>query len=117
MNRLLRPRPSRASSPGTLRRRVDSVFPRELPRFSAPRLRGEQRRLGHYLDLSIAGVVALAVLPLMIAICLCIKLDSAGPVIYPRQRMARGGRPFNCLKFRSMYQDADDRLKGLLDAD
>ncbi|MEA2177904.1 MAG: hypothetical protein QOG77_1201, partial [Solirubrobacteraceae bacterium] len=35
-------------------------------------------------------------------IALAIKIDSRGPVFYRHERVGRGGRPFELLKFRSM---------------
>jgi exopolysaccharide biosynthesis polyprenyl glycosylphosphotransferase len=54
------------------------------------------------LDIVVAGVLLLAVLPLMIVIAVAIKLDSRGPVFFTQVRVGRGGRHFRLLKFRSM---------------
>lgn len=40
-----------------------------------------------------------------------ILLTSEGPVFYREQRIGRYGKPFQILKFRSMYQDAAQRAK------
>ena len=47
-------------------------------------------------------------------IMVAIKLDSPGPVFFGQKRVRENGRLFTCLKFRSMYQDADERKKELL---
>jgi len=47
-------------------------------------------------------------------IALAIKLDSPGPLFFGQQRVRENGRTFTCWKFRSMYQDADERKKYLL---
>ncbi len=44
-----------------------------------------------------------------------IKLDSPGPVIFSQKRIGRNGRIFNLYKFRSMYQDAEQRKPELMD--
>jgi exopolysaccharide biosynthesis polyprenyl glycosylphosphotransferase len=54
------------------------------------------------LDIVVAGILLLAVLPLMLVIALAIKLDSRGPVFFTQVRVGRGGRRFRLLKFRSM---------------
>ncbi len=64
---------------------------------------------------SLAVLVLLS--PLYLAIALCIKLDSPGPVLFRHRRIMATGRPFQCLKFRTMAMDAEKRLQELLAAD
>ncbi len=52
--------------------------------------------------------------PLFLLIALLIFVTSPGKVIYSHERIGRGGKPFRCYKFRSMYLDANQRLKELL---
>ncbi len=56
-------------------------------------------------------------LPIWLTIPLLIRLTSKGKAIYAAERMGQGGRKIYCYKFRSMYSDADVRLKSLLDND
>jgi lipopolysaccharide/colanic/teichoic acid biosynthesis glycosyltransferase len=44
---------------------------------------------------------------------LAVRLSSRGPVIYRSMRPGIGGTPFACLKFRTMYRDADQRQADL----
>jgi len=53
-----------------------------------------------------AGLVALS--PLIVVICVAIRLDSPGPILYGQRRTARLGRIFRLQKFRSMADDAED---------
>jgi exopolysaccharide production protein ExoY len=48
-----------------------------------------------------------------LVIALLIKLDG-GPAFYWQRRIGLGGQSFNCLKFRSMVLDADERLQDVL---
>ncbi len=64
---------------------------------------------------SLALIVLLS--PLFITIALAIFLTSPGPIIYGHKRIGRGGVIFKCLKFRTMYIDADVKLKSLLESD
>lgn len=50
----------------------------------------------------------------MLIIALLIRLDSKGPSIFSQERIGRHGRVFRCLKFRSMYPGADEKLKAIL---
>jgi lipopolysaccharide/colanic/teichoic acid biosynthesis glycosyltransferase len=42
-----------------------------------------------------------------------VRLSSRGPVVYRSMRPGIGGVPFACLKFRTMYRDADQRQADL----
>lgn len=53
-------------------------------------------------------------LPLFFLIGIAVKLSSPGPIFYRHERIGRGGKPFSCYKFRTMYKDADQRLHELL---
>ena len=54
-----------------------------------------------------AGLVLLA--PFLITVALAIKIGSPGPVFFRQRRVGRGGRAFDMLKFRTMYEGADRR--------
>lgn len=45
--------------------------------------------------------------PLMLLVSLAIKLESKGPVLYGQTRVGMNGVPFEILKFRSMFMDAE----------
>ncbi len=60
-----------------------------------------------------ATLFVLCLSPMLLAIAAAIKLTSRGPVIYRSQRPGIGGQPFACLKFRTMYRDADQRQADL----
>ncbi len=74
-----------------------------------------QYRLKRLIDYTISLLTLLLIAPLFIAIVICIKLDSPGPVFYRHRRLGRNMIPFNLLKFRTMYQDAEQKLKQILD--
>jgi lipopolysaccharide/colanic/teichoic acid biosynthesis glycosyltransferase len=67
------------------------------------------RVLKRALDLAIAGPALLLLSPLMLAITVALKLESRGPVFFRQERVGRGNRIFEVLKFRSMRVDASDR--------
>lgn len=94
-----------------------------LPYRSPLRLfRSGQARVRHLpikriFDLLFSGSVLLLGAPIFTAIALVIRLSSPGPIIYGHKRVGRGGRPFRCYKFRSMYPDAASRLRKILASD
>ncbi len=63
---------------------------------------------------TIAVIALIILLPLMALIALLVKLESRGPVFFADRREAKGGRNFNCLKFRTMVRGADAMQRDLL---
>ena len=61
----------------------------------------------------IVGCIVTAVLYLFIAPCIYIK--SPGPIFFSQIRVGRNGKPFKIYKFRSMYLDAEERKKELME--
>jgi len=55
--------------------------------------------------------------PLFFCLAMLVKLSSPGPIFYKSRRMGRGGKVIHCIKFRSMYGDAEERLHTLLSED
>lgn len=56
----------------------------------------------------VASLCALCVFAIpMLIIALVIKVDSKGPVFYCQERLGLNGKPFQCIKFRSMRLDAE----------
>jgi exopolysaccharide biosynthesis polyprenyl glycosylphosphotransferase len=70
-------------------------------------------------DVVVSSLLLLVLSPLLIACALAIRFTSRGPVFYRSIRPGIGMLPFACLKFRTMYHDADRRqadLEGLNEA-
>ena len=53
--------------------------------------------------------------PIFILIGILVRLSSPGPVFYIQKRVGRNYKEFGCIKFRTMYEDADELLPSLLD--
>jgi exopolysaccharide production protein ExoY len=53
-------------------------------------------------DLTIASVGVLILLPVLALLSICIKLSDGGPILFGHTRIGFGQRPFVCWKFRSM---------------
>ena len=60
-------------------------------------------------DVLMAAVGLLLLSPLFALVALAIRCDSRGPVFFRQERMGRGYRPFQILKFRTMVEDAPSR--------
>lgn len=61
---------------------------------------------------SLVGMILLGII--MVFVAPAIKLDSPGPVFFGQTRVGKNGRKFTFYKFRSMYQDAEERKKALM---
>ena len=61
-------------------------------------------------DVAVAVVLIIISAPLLIVIAIGIKLTSSGPVFFTQERVGKDGKPFTLLKFRTMHQDADNRI-------
>lgn len=59
------------------------------------------------LDIVISLGLLLATAPLLALVCLLIRLDSRGPILYRQERVGLHGKTFTLLKFRSMVVDAE----------
>lgn len=66
------------------------------------------------LDILLASLAILVLLPVFLLIALAIKLESKGPVFYNSFRAGRGFRIFRFFKFRTMEIDADKKLAKLV---
>jgi exopolysaccharide biosynthesis polyprenyl glycosylphosphotransferase len=77
-------------------------------------LNSAQRFITRFVDVFISILVLVIGSPLWLLIAALVKVSSPGPIIYRQERIGFKGRPFITYKFRSMYQDADQRLALLL---
>ncbi len=62
----------------------------------------------------VGATILLALLsPLLLAIVIAVRLSSRGPIVFRSIRRGIGQRPFQCLKFRTMYTDAEEHQADL----
>lgn len=60
-----------------------------------------------FFDLVVSSFALLLLSPVFLFFGIWIKIDSKGPVFYRQERIGQFGRPFNIIKFRTMYADAE----------
>lgn len=58
-------------------------------------------------DFILALIGLILTFPLLLLVCIAIKLDSPGPVFYFQERVGLNGKHFKIIKFRSMKLDAE----------
>ncbi|MGB0840482.1 MAG: sugar transferase [Chitinophagales bacterium] len=66
-----------------------------------------QKNTKRLLDMTASGVVLLLLLPIFAYIALRVKWSSKGSIFYLQERIGKDGKPFNIIKFRSMFVDAE----------
>ena len=91
----------------TLRARLEELDGIPLINVNDVPLSGFNSAIKRVIDIGCSSA-ALAILsgPMTI-IAAAIRLSSDGPILYRQERMGLDGQPFELLKFRSMYQDAE----------
>ena len=64
-------------------------------------------------DIAFASLALIVLSPIMIITALAIKIENPGPVLFKSKRIGTNYKVFDFLKFRSMYVNAEKRLKEL----
>jgi lipopolysaccharide/colanic/teichoic acid biosynthesis glycosyltransferase len=62
------------------------------------------------LDLLLAALGLIVCLPVLLAVCIAIRLERGGPAIFRQQRLGLGKRAFTVHKFRTMRLQADPHV-------
>jgi exopolysaccharide biosynthesis polyprenyl glycosylphosphotransferase len=66
-----------------------------------------------FLDRSFSFIVSILLIPFYIFMGLFIKINSKGPVFFKQERVGFDGKPFEILKFRTMYANAEEMKESL----
>ena len=91
---------------------VDTLFVGDEPTADAPLahpLPAGGRVLKRAIDIVLALVGLLLVLPVLVAAMVAIRLDTPGPALFKQTRVGRNGRRFRLYKLRTMNHGNDDR--------
>jgi len=88
---------------------------RQRSRRDLPKLDSQPSSVGavpkRLFDILIATSSLLLLSPVVFLIALGVKLTSPGPVLFNHARVGLGRKPFGCLKFRTMVEDAEQWLR------
>jgi lipopolysaccharide/colanic/teichoic acid biosynthesis glycosyltransferase len=61
--------------------------------------------LKRLMDIILSSVFLFLSMPLLLLVCLFIKIDSPGPILFKQWRAGKGGKRFLFYKFRSMFKN------------
>lgn len=86
---------------------VEDINPSWLVQSSGFLITPMVRIMKRIIDIILAGLLLVIILPFFIPVALIIKLTSPGPVFYFQERVGTHGRRFTIYKFRSMTADAE----------
>jgi exopolysaccharide production protein ExoY len=78
------------------------------------KVRAANGRLKRAFDFAVAALTLVFLAPALLTIAVLIKLTDPGPVLYRHTRVGRQGERFECLKFRTMATDSEERLARIL---
>ena len=90
------------------------IFPKDLAvhfkPFASTVSSALYRSVKRGLDIVLSATAILALAPVMLLICILIKLDSRGPAFYTHNRIGKNGCRLPLYKFRSMYVGAESMI-------
>ncbi len=95
--------------------RAEFVPGQSVPLFELgpPVFEGIDFALKRTFDLVGAALLLIVLSPLLLAIVIAVRLTSRGPIVFHSIRRGIGQKPFECLKFRTMHSDAEQRQADL----
>ena len=98
VKRGFQPLASRSQQRGLSRHRLDGDFAKRL------------------FDVMFSLSVLILFLPLYLLLVILIAISSPGPIFYVQERVGRNYKPFGCIKFRTMVENADEILVDMMTA-
>lgn len=111
---MLRPNGQPTVTPVLATQHMLEPFTDTLSEVSRHRAAGLERRLGlatkRGIDIAVAGTAIFLLLPLLLLVAAAVWLGDWKSPIFRHTRLGRDGRPFGCLKFRTMVVDSERAL-------
>ena len=91
--------------------KIDDI-PVFRPRYLGPT--AEQQILKRFLDIFIATIATVALIPIFVLIAIAIRVDSPGPIFFTQRRVGQDEKEFSIFKFRTMCVDAEKQTGPVL---
>lgn len=67
-------------------------------------------KINRAIDVLLSATLLVLLLPFLLVVSLTIFLLDPGPVFFKHRRIGRNGQTFDCIKFRTMFVGAEERL-------
>jgi lipopolysaccharide/colanic/teichoic acid biosynthesis glycosyltransferase len=96
VKRGFQPLASRSRHKGLSRHRLDGDFAKRL------------------FDVLFSLAVLILFLPVYLLLAMLIAISSPGPIFYVQERVGKNYKPFGCIKFRTMVENADEVLVDIM---
>jgi exopolysaccharide biosynthesis polyprenyl glycosylphosphotransferase len=80
---------------------------------SEPELTGAHQVVKSTVEWAFATALFLMLMPLLVVLAICVRIDSAGAPLFRQTRVGRHGREFTVYKLRTMSADAESLLESL----
>ena len=87
--------------------KTTNIFGAVLTELNAEVMPVWQVVLKRIIDVVLSLVAIVICIPLYIIAALVVKFTSEGPIFFLQERIGKGGKPFNIIKYRTMYTDAE----------
>jgi len=98
---------------GVIRKSVQALFNPNRLKLSFSILNGNFYK--RIFDIVFALSVLILFSPVYLILMVLVALNSQGPIFYVQKRIGKNHKPFNCIKFRTMVNDADAVLATIME--
>ena len=98
---------------GVIRKSVRALFDLNRLRLSFFILNGNFYK--RIFDIVFALLVLILFSPIYLILMILVALNSKGPIFYIQKRIGKNYQPFDCIKFRTMVDDADTVLATIME--
>jgi len=88
--------------------KMTAIFQAPLIQISTDIMPIWQKIVKRIMDIAISIIALIILSPVFFIVGLGVKLSSKGPFFYSHKRVGYKGKEFNMIKFRTMYQNAED---------
>lgn len=86
---------------------MTNIFGVILLELSSSKMPIWQKSIKRMFDILFSIVAIICLLPVYITLSILVKFSSAGPIFFRQERIGLNGVPFQIIKFRTMYVDAE----------